>query len=179
MFTCPSCEQTINLASEICPYCHAEIVPAKPAARRQEQRRGLLITIAAALVVVGGILAVFYFVLPKPSVAPPAIAESAAVASLRQAAVAVQAYGRRGGGYPDTIVQVQDQVNAAFASARHNGYYLVYRAGSPGSDGNIHSFILLARPDYYGYRNFYVDQTGVIRSTRQNRPATAQDPPVS
>jgi RNA polymerase subunit RPABC4/transcription elongation factor Spt4 len=179
VFTCPSCEQTINPASEICPYCHAEIVPVKPAAHRQEQRRGLLITITAALAVVGGILAVFYFVLPKPNVAPPAIAESAAVAALRQAASAVQSYAHRVGGYPDTIVQVQDQVNAAFSSARGHGYNLVYRAGSPGSDGNIHSFVLLARPDYYGYRNFYVDQTGVIRSTRQNRPATAQDPPIS
>ncbi len=179
MFTCPSCDQTINPASEICPYCHADLVPARPAAHRQQQRRGLLITIAAALAVVGGILAVFYFVLPKPSVAPPAIAESAAVAALRQAAAAVQSYDRREGGYPVTIVQVQDQASAAFANARGNGYYLVYQAGAPASDGNIHSFVLLARPDYYGYRNFYVDQTGVIRATRQNRPATAQDPPIS
>ncbi len=179
MFTCPSCEQTINPASEICPYCHAELVPARPAAHHKEQRRGLLITIAAALALVGGIWAVFYFVLPKPTVAPPPIAESAAVAALRQAAAAVQSYARHEGGYPVTIVQVQSQASAAFASARGNGYYLVYRAGSPGNDGNIHSFVLLARPDYYGYRNFYVDQTGIVRATRQNRPADAHDPPIS
>jgi len=30
----------------------------------------------------------------------------------------------------------------------------------------------------YGYRGFYTDETGVLRATRENRPATAQDPPA-
>jgi len=32
------------------------------------------------------------------------------------------------------------------------------------------------RAGNYGYRNFYADETGVIRATRENRPATPQDP---
>jgi hypothetical protein len=38
-----------------------------------------------------------------------------------------------------------------------------------------------ARPEHYGrtgYRSFFADETAVIRSTRENRPATAKDPPI-
>ena len=50
------------------------------------------------------------------------------------------------------------------------------RPAGPG--GRVHNFVLLARPGNYGYRNFYLDETGVLRATQENRPATAQDPPL-
>ena len=177
MFTCPACDQPINQATEVCPYCGTNIAPVPPAKRREQQRKGLLITMIGGLVLVGGIWAIIWIVLPKPNVAPPAVAEAGAIAALREAAAVVNSYARREGGYPNTIEQVSSRASAAFASARNQGYYLIYQAGSPGSDGSIHSFELLARPDYYGYRNFYIDQTGVIRATSENRPATVHDPP--
>jgi hypothetical protein len=179
MFTCPACDQPVNQATEVCPYCGTDIATAPPARRREAQRKGLIVTLVGALVLVGAIWGIVWFVLPKPNIAPPAIAEARAMNALREAAAVVNTYNRREGGYPTTIVQVSDQVGQAYDDARRSGYYFVYRPGAPGSDGNIHTFTLLARPNYYGYRNFYIDQTGVIRATHDNRPATTHDPPIS
>src|SRR2546426_1112507 len=56
----------------------------------------------------------------------------------------------------------------------------VSRVKSPpaptGFAGGVRNYFLLARPGNYGYRNFYPDESGVLRATRENRPATAQDP---
>lgn len=179
MFTCPACDQPVNQATEVCPYCGTDIAPAPAARRREVQRKGLIITLVVALVLVGGIWAIVWFVMPKSDVSAPAVAEAGAIHALREAAAVVNSYDRRVGGYPVSIDQVSEQARPAFAAARSNGYYLVYKPGSPGSDGNIHTFVLLARPDYYGYRNFYIDQTGILRATHADRPATAQDQPVS
>ena len=179
MVACPACDQPVNQATEVCPYCGTDIAPAPPARRREAQRKGLIVTLIVALFLILGIWGIFWFVLPKPNVAPPALAEAGAINALHEAADVVNNYNRRQGGYPDTIEQVSDQASQAYSDARGSGYYLVYRPGAHGADGGIHTFILLARPNYYGYRNFYIDQTGVIRATRDNRPATAHDPPIT
>jgi hypothetical protein len=51
------------------------------------------------------------------------------------------------------------------------------RQSSPTS---VTAYSYSARPEQYrrGYRSFFGDETGVIRSTRENRPATANDPPI-
>lgn len=179
MFTCPACEQPINQASEICPYCGADLAPAPAARRRNAQRKGLLVTLVGSLILVGGIWAMVWFVLPHPNVPARAVAEAGAVASLRQVETVLNRYQRRQGTYPSTIDQVGGEAGAAYARVRSHGYSLVYQPAAPESDGDIHGFTLLARPDFFGYRNFYLDQSGVIRSTRDDRPATAHDPPIS
>ncbi len=179
MFTCPACERPINQASEVCPYCGADLAPAPVAKRQRYQRKGLVITLVGALVLVACIWAIIWFVLPHPDVPPRGEAEAGAIAALRQVDTALNNYMRRQGTYPDTIEQVSGAAGPSYASARSEGYTLVYRAGQPGSDGNIRQFILLARPHIYGYRSFYLDQTGVIRATRESRAANAQDPPIS
>jgi hypothetical protein len=178
MFTCPSCDRPINPASELCPYCGEQVAPSSPGKRRRAQRQGLLITLVGSAIVVGGVWALVLFVMPRPSVPPRARAEANAVNSLERVAAAIVAYSKQDGSYPNSIEQVSSQTRPAFEDALAHGYHLVYRAGSAGNDGNIHTFVLLARPEYYGYSNFYADQTGVIRWTSQNRPATAQDPPI-
>ena len=62
------------------------------------------------------------------------------------------------------------------------------RLGSANTDGYLFSvsflnttFYAIARPLAYrvtGVRSFYADETGVIRYTRENRPATAEDRPL-
>jgi hypothetical protein len=179
MFTCPACDRTINPASEVCPYCQADLAPAAPAKRRLAQRRGLLFVLASGAMLIAAIWAIVWFVLPRPDLPPHAVAEASAISALHDVGGVLSSYQRAENGYPLSIEQVSTQAGQAFASAREEGYFLSYRAGSPGADGNVHSFILLARPAYYGYRNFYLDQTGVIRSTTENRPATKKDPPIS
>jgi hypothetical protein len=179
MFTCPACEQPINSASEVCPYCGADVVPEPVKTRQKAQRKGLVLTLIAAVIFIGAIWAMVWLVLPKPDVPARADAEAGAISALRQAARAVTAYEQRQGTYPNTIQQVSTQAAYAYAEARSEGYSLVYRPGPVGNDGNIHSFVLLARPEYYSYTHFYVDQTGVVRSTQQNRDANDRDPPIS
>lgn len=179
MFTCPACDRPINQASEVCPYCGTDLAPSPIARRRKAQHKGLVITLVSALVLVAVIWAIIWFVLPHPDVPPRAEAEAGAIAALQHVDAALNSYMRQQGTYPDTIQQVSAAAGPAYANARNEGYTLVYRAGQPDNRGNIRQFTLHAQPQIYGYRSFFLDQTGVIRATRQSRSANAHDPPIS
>ncbi len=72
---------------------------------------------------------------------------------------------------------------AAVGQLQLKGYQFTYTAGLPGADGIIKSFTLIARPiEPCPGRcscSFFMDQTGVLRRTTENRPATADDPPLT
>ncbi len=63
------------------------------------------------------------------------------------------------------------------------GYEFTYTAGLPGGDGIIRSYTLIARPSEpcpgHCSCSFFMDETGVVRITKENRPATADDPPLT
>jgi len=40
----------------------------------------------------------------------------------------------------------------------------------------VRNYSLSARPDRYGFRSFYTDQSRAVHITSENRPAGAQDP---
>ena len=176
MFTCPHCERPINPASEVCPYCRA-VLAGPRGGRRSVPRSALVAMLVGAAMVVAGVWAVVWFVLPRPSLPPETQAERQAEQALRRVAAELAAFERLEGGYPETIEQVREQVRGALEQASRQGYRIVYRPGRVEQDGNIHSFVLLARPAYYGYRKFYLDQSGVLRATREDRPAGPNDPP--
>ncbi len=60
------------------------------------------------------------------------------------------------------------------------GYIFTYKAGKRDKDGRINAYTVSARPTKWrmGLSSFFSDQTGLIRSTAENRAATAKDPPV-
>ncbi len=67
------------------------------------------------------------------------------------------------------------------------GYRFTYQPGAPDAEGKIRTYTILARPLRFhstmfrkatGFWNFFTDQTGVIRMTGEDRPATAQDRPI-
>ncbi len=61
-----------------------------------------------------------------------------------------------------------------------NGYRTTYNPG-PGPYGKIATYTITSQPVEFGvtgFRNFFTDQTAVIRATDQNRLATANDPPI-
>lgn len=67
------------------------------------------------------------------------------------------------------------------ASGKKSGYWFDYTAGGRDSSGRITSFAVVARPMEYcvsGIRSFFMDESGVIRSTRENRHATSNDAPL-
>lgn len=65
-----------------------------------------------------------------------------------------------------------------------SSYVFLYTAGIPDRTGVITSFSVSARPvryvrhDHGGRRSFFVDETGVIRFTTEDRAATAHDSPI-
>jgi hypothetical protein len=179
MFTCPECDRPINQASEVCPYCDAELLAARGAAAgpaRNKQALGKVL--AASLVLVAGLWAVLWYVLPRRPGNSPAQAETSAVESLRALGAALGSYARNEGGYPASLEQLGEAALRPAQQAQANGYRLVYSPGPFEPDGNIRTYTLVAQPGFYGYRSFYLDQTGVVRATRKNRPATAHDQPL-
>lgn len=72
-------------------------------------------------------------------------------------------------------------IHSVMASGRWVGYLFTYTPGPPDSAGRITSYTLRARPIQYrrgSRRSYYTDHLGVIRFTKENRDATAQDPPL-
>jgi hypothetical protein len=61
------------------------------------------------------------------------------------------------------------------------GYKFIYRPGPEDSEGRIRAYTVTARPMKYGETgklSVFTDESGIIRATRENREATAKDPPL-
>jgi len=62
-------------------------------------------------------------------------------------------------------------------------YTFTYTAGPQGADGKIKTYTLTARPSAPCPSrcscSFFVDETGIVRKTEKNRPATVHDPPLT
>jgi len=67
-----------------------------------------------------------------------------------------------------------DLIDSALGSGTKDGYAF-------STSGGADTFIVNARPLDYGFtgsRSFFSDESGVIRYTREDRPATVEDPPL-
>jgi type IV pilus assembly protein PilA len=73
-------------------------------------------------------------------------------------------------------------IDDVLARGVKNGYRLTYTPGQPDKDGHIGTYTVTARPLEFGKsgrRSYFTDQSGVIRVTEENRPATVKDPPLA
>lgn len=187
MYTCRECERPVNQATEICPYCGADLtLPAEPESGIQPKKKP---TLRAALARWGLLLAAmllfvwFIVLLPGPGTreggGAPA-AERRALEALRTVQAALDAYAEvRGGEFPATLETLgTPAVREAARSAQSEGYRIEYQAAPADPDGIVRRYALRARAGFHAFRNFYTDQSGVIRATRENRPAGEHDPPV-
>ncbi len=71
-------------------------------------------------------------------------------------------------------------IDSVLATGTKGYYVLTYTPGPRDAKGRITSYTLTARTLKYegDDKNYYSDQTGVIRFTQEDRPATAADPPI-
>lgn len=78
-------------------------------------------------------------------------------------------------------------IDATLASGQNHGYVFIYTPGPPvknpppGCTPGALTYTVAARPLQYGRTgrlSFYTDESGVIRRTADDRPATTQDPPI-
>jgi len=72
-------------------------------------------------------------------------------------------------------------VDPVIASGVKNGYVFSLQQGIPEEDGRILKYSLLAAPvkrPNCGTHSFFTDETGTLRYTKENRTASADDPPL-
>jgi len=100
--------------------------------------------------------------------------EASAISSVKKIVNAQLDYSEgSGGGYAITLVDLRSRglIDSALESGVKDGYVF-----SMGSFGSV--FTVNATPLTYGStgsRSFFSDESGVIRYTRESRPATADD----
>jgi hypothetical protein len=182
MYICRECETEINQATEICPHCGADLTspalgeeapPAKPSLQKILLRWGILLGILLA-----AMWSFLWFVVPARQGNPTVQAEDRAVQALREVSAALSEYSSsEAGSYPRLFEALGPRARAAAQLSQSVNYQLQYTPGPVQADGKIHTYALQARAGNYGFRSFYTDESGVLRATRENRAATAQDPP--
>lgn len=81
---------------------------------------------------------------------------------------------------PNYTASAAGLIDASLGGSKRNRYVFTYKAGAPDAHGKISSYAGNASPIKWqtGVQNFFTDQTGVLRSTTENRPATAKDPDI-
>lgn len=70
-------------------------------------------------------------------------------------------------------------IDNVLASGGKSGYVFTYSPGAPDAKGRIVTYRISGRSKVFGTtgsRNYSTDQDGVIRATKEDRAATAQDP---
>ena len=152
-----------------------------------------------------GLLLVFVFFIGLAGASLPEMVshrrpanEASALGSLRTINTAAIAYestyangfppslGVLGPGNPETC-SAADLIESVLAGGKKTGYLFVYTPGpkvekpAKGCPPGAKSYTVTARPQEFGktgHRNFFTDETGVIRVTSENRAATVKDPPI-
>jgi len=88
-------------------------------------------------------------------------------------------------GYARTLKELgpggAGMVDAAIASGKKDGYRFRFIPKRAAGHGPITQYTISARPIkrlFADQRSFFTDESGVIRSTTANRPATVADPPL-
>ena len=180
MYACPQCEAEINTATEICPHCGADLIataePKPPAPLRKVLLRwGILLGILLA-----SLWGFLLIIMPAHRGNPALEAESRAVEAMNDVHAALGSYAaaQPHGSFPDSLEVLGDRARAAAQLAQSEGYQLQYTPAPAGEDGGVHSYTLQARAGNFGYRNFFMDQSGTLRATKENRAASSQDPPL-
>jgi hypothetical protein len=158
-------------------------------------------TLAVEVVTAGicfGLLLVVGVVLPNFLRSHMAVNDSTAIGTLRTLNTALEAHASTYPqcGFPDSLADLKptgtpgpqqsdllDREHAQDTFTR-KGYSFSYRLMAGKGDCQAEpgtGYALVARPLQFGktgWRNFFTDQTGVIRSMAEDRAATADDPPL-
>jgi hypothetical protein len=182
MYTCRECENEINQATELCPHCGADLTASVPGADELKPKPSTGKVLLRWGVLLGVLLAAIWsflwFIVPERQGNPTAQAEARAAESLRELRAALTDFASaQGGVYPRQFETVGERVRLAAQLAQSVNYQVQYTPGPVDAGGMIRTFSLQARAGNYGFRNFYLDDTGILRATRENRLAGSDDPP--
>src|SRR5271170_3791284 len=157
MYTCPECEHEINAASEVCPRCGADLTARTMETPREPPTlaRRLRVLMLFALLI-GSVWAFLLYIVPDRRAASETQAETQAAGTLREIARQLSAYAEASGGrYPTSLETLGEKERPPAQEAKREGYSLVYTASE--MEGRITHFTLVAQPERYGFRSFYID----------------------
>ncbi len=115
MFACRECEREVNQATEICPYCGADLTEA-----------GLLLRWGVLLALMtAAIWGFLWYILPQRAGDPAARAEARAVEALSDLRGALAGYAAaQGGSYPASLEILGDRARGPAQKALSEGYQL-------------------------------------------------------
>ena len=131
------------------------------------------------LIVVAIILIIAAIAIPNLLRAKMAANEASAVGSLRTINTSSVEYSTTYGGFPSALVALggpaggtaaassAELIDAVLAAGIKSGYTFAYTTGATDSNGNILAYTLTAIPTSIGttgQREFFTDQSGVIRA---------------
>lgn len=112
--------------------------------------------------------------------------EASAVGSLRTIANAQDHFSEQhpDKGFASSLAElrpsvVDGQIDKALTSGTKNGYIFTLTPGPRDSSGRITKYTVTATPQTFnkaGTRSFFLDETGVVRWTNENRASSASDP---
>ncbi len=111
--------------------------------------------------------------------------EASSIGAIRTINVAQVEYARThpGRGFASSLAELgpgsdDPLIDSVLASGKKSSYIFILTAAPQDSHGRIVRYGITARPQHYGKtkRSFFIDESGVLRFTVENRAATAQDP---
>jgi type IV pilus assembly protein PilA len=142
------------------------------------------------LIVVAIILIIAAIAIPNLLRSKMAAYEASAVGSLRTLNTACITYSTIYGGYPHALSNLgpatnatstaADLIDSVLASGTKSGYIFVYTPTASDTSGNVLSYSIAAQPvkiGVTGQRDFFTDQSGVIR-VNPNGVADANSTPL-
>ena len=182
MYTCRECDAAINSGSEVCPYCGADLTSSvadvfgQPApVTKQPTAKRILIACGILLVTLG---AVGWFAVPWHMSGTKSESEARARDAIATVQSALANYQAAEAAYPSSLEALGETARIAAQKAQLGHYTLQYSPGKPDSEGRVTSYTLIARPGNFGFRSYYMDESGVLRATVEDRAATVQDAPI-
>jgi hypothetical protein len=186
MSSCWSCLVILEKGASVCPLCGADqtrpvqvvdpnLQPPITAARLFHEWKIVIVVIGVFLGSLGGIV---WHNFGEGSISPAAQAAGVTAKSLMELREALSAYAiSTKDAYPTSLNSLGDRASLPLETTRTAGYRLEYSPKSSSSEGVPRGFVILARPEKSGFLNLCIDESGVVRATEDNRPATLQDPP--
>jgi hypothetical protein len=176
MYSCRDCEQPINSATEVCPYCGADLTDTSLDFGLEQPRKSswkkIVILWGAVLL---SIVAIAWFAFPWRLAGSKPDAETHAIAAIMKIQAELATYDATEGSFPSSLEPLGAAARDASQEAESGRYTLQYTPGTPDANSRIMTYTLAARAGNYGYLNLFSDESGVVRGTHENRPATAQD----
>ena len=123
---------------------------------------------------------VFAFIVPNLLRWRVAQGEHSVTGEIRAIDEAVKAYSAEHGTVPPSLSSLKGHITPALACDAPSCEFIGYRFQYTASAGSKPHYTITAQPvsPTTGIYSYYLDETGVLRRTKENRAATSSDPPV-